>query len=386
MSLEKLNSVYNAFITTFEKKGGDGPLAGLTFGVKDVIETEGIKTTAGSRILRNNVPKRDAWIVKAILSAGGTILGKTNTHEFAIGATNTSSLVGPARNPRDKERISGGSSGGSAVAVALNMVDVGVGTDTGGSIRIPASLCGVIGYKPSYGVFPTEGVIPFSWSLDTIGFLTRDLETLWMTIKGILPASKVKYFLQYVRSSPRVGLFMFDETTKDVLEKVLEFFPNSKEVNLRLMTKYGSQVRRIIAGSEGASYHTTWLKTMRDMYFPDVLKVLDSGQKTSAVDYINSLRMRKLILEEYVRTFNDFDVIISPTTKITAPKISEVLGKEAEFRDGLVSITELFNLVGAPSISVPIMERQGLPIGIMISGKPFSDGVVLGLAKHMLPN
>ncbi|AWR98937.1 amidase [Metallosphaera hakonensis] len=384
MSLERLNSEYNAFITIQELKGGKGPLSELTFGIKDIIETKDVRTTAGSRILKDYVPSKNAWIVDRVLELGGVILGKTNTHEFAVGATNTSSIVGPARNPRDRERISGGSSGGSAVAVALNMVDVGIGTDTGGSIRIPASLCGVIGFKPSFGLIPTEGVIPFSWTLDTIGVITRDYETLWNSLNWLTPSQGKTAYLHLPRSELRVGLLLFDDKTREMKEKVLEFFPGAKEINLPLLSQYGREARRIIATSEGASYHRTWLNSMSDLYFTDVREILKSGLTIPAVDYINALRVRRLILEEYISIFRQVDVIVSPTTKITAPKISEVHGREREYREDLVANTELFNLVGAPSISIPFIEKNGLPMGLMISGEPYKDGVVLGVSKYLL--
>ncbi len=192
MKLEELNSKYNAFITLHNIEENDkGKLKDVTFGIKDVILTKGIRTTAGSRILENYVPQKNAYVVDAILREGGKIIGKTNTHEFALGATNTSSIGGPARNPIDPERISGGSSGGSAVAVKLDMIDVGIGTDTGGSVRIPSSLCGVIGFKPTTGLIPTDGVIPFSWSLDTVGIIVKDnIGLLRRVFDAILPNEK----------------------------------------------------------------------------------------------------------------------------------------------------------------------------------------------------
>jgi len=386
MSLEKLNSRYAPFITIQEKGNKAGPLSGLTFGIKDIIETAGIRTTAGSRILSNYVPKNDAWVVKRVLELGGTILGKTNTHEFAVGATNTSSIAGPARNPRDPERISGGSSGGSAVAVGLGIVDVGVGTDTGGSVRIPASLCGVIGYKPTTGILPKSGVIPFSWTLDTIGFLTRDFEVLWRVVVNVTPVETRKVFMSKGGTKIRAGLFMFgeDEVSVKLRDRVEEFGLDIVKVSLPNLEKEGGKVRRTIAVSEGASYHMDWLNSRAQEYFPDVREVLSSGLSVTAVDYINSLRKRRLLLEEYVGVFKGVDVVLSPTTKMVAPKIHDVLGKEKEFRDKLVGITELFNLVGAPSISIPFLELEGLPVGLMVSGPPYRDGTVLDVAKYLI--
>ncbi len=388
MSLEKLNSEYAAFITLKEIKGGEGPLSGLTFGVKDVIMTKGVRTTAGSRILQDYVPEENAWIVDRILRLGGRIIGKTNTHEFAVGATNTSSIAGPARNPVDPERISGGSSGGSAVAVALKMVDVGVGTDTGGSVRIPASLCGVIGFKPTTGIIPTSGVIPFSWTLDTIGFLTRDLSTLRRVVENLIPNEHKEVLVSKSKLKYKLGLFLFENdpasrALKPVIDKLTEKF-DVEAIELNFLHFFGGNIRRTIAIAEGASYHRDWLESVPGMYFPDVKGILMEGLKLRAVDYLEAMRARRVVLEEYLRAFDKVDAILSPTTKVPAPKISEVVGKEAEFRETLISNTELFNVVNAPSISLPLGKVDGLPVGLMVSGEPYEDGKVLDIAQKIL--
>ncbi|AEE95156.1 aspartyl/glutamyl-tRNA amidotransferase subunit A, GatA [Acidianus hospitalis W1] len=389
MRLEELNSKYDAFITIDEIKGRDkGKLKGLTFGIKDIILTKGIKTTAGSKILKDYIPNRNAWIVDKILEEGGTIVGKTNTHEFAIGATNTSSIAGPARNPYDPERISGGSSGGSAVAVALKMVDVGVGTDTGGSIRIPASLCGVIGFKPTTGIIPIDGVIPFSWTLDTIGFITRDIPTLRRVLDAVIPIENKHVLVSKVRTRPRLGVFLFKDdpasnSLKSILNKLSSYF-DLIDLRLNFLEGFGSNVRGTIALAEGSSYHRDWIESTPGMYFPDVKELLMQGLQIRAIDYIDALRARRVIFEEYVRAFDSVDAIISPTTKIPAPKISEVVGREKEYRKLLVSNTELFNLVNAPSISLPVSKVNDLPIGLMVSGLPYEDGIILDIAEKIL--
>ncbi|MCI2415383.1 MAG: amidase [Candidatus Aramenus sp.] len=388
MSLEELNTKYNAFITLKEMKGGEGPLSGLTFGVKDVILTKGVRTTAGSKILQDYVPEENAWIVDKILSLGGRIIGKTNTHEFAVGATNTSSIAGPARNPVDPERISGGSSGGSAVAVALKMVDVGVGTDTGGSVRIPASLCGVIGFKPTTGVIPTSGVIPFSWTLDTIGLLTRDLATMRKVVESLFPNEHKDVLVSKSRLKYRLGLFLFEDDPasrafKPVVNKLTEKF-DVEVVELNFLRFFGGNIRRTIAVAEGASYHRDWLESTPGMYFPDVKGILMEGLKLRAVDYLEAMRARRVVLEEYLKAFDRVDALVSPTTKVPAPKISEVVGKEAEFREKLISNTELFNVVNAPSISLPLGKVDGLPVGLMVSAEPYEDGKVLDIAQKIL--
>ncbi|EZQ01727.1 amidase [Candidatus Acidianus copahuensis] len=389
MMLEELNTKYNAFITIKEIKGkSKGKLSGLTFGIKDIIITKGVKTTAGSRILKDYVPDNDAWIVKRILDQGGTIRGKTNTHEFAIGATNTSSIGGPAKNPVDPERITGGSSGGSAAAVALNMVDIGIGTDTGGSIRIPASLCGVVGFKPTTGVIPTDGIIPFSWTLDTVGFIARDVETIWNVLEAVVPPEMGHILTTEARRRPRAGIFLFGEdesshALKPVLNKLSSIF-DLVEVNMNFLQGFGSNIRGTIALAEGASYHREWIESSPGMYFPDVKDILLQGLKIRAVDYVDALRARAFVVEEYIKSLREIDVLLSPTTKIPAPRISDVVGKEKEFRSVLVSNTELFNLVGAPSITLPLSSINGLPIGLMVSGTPYEDGIVLDVASKIV--
>ncbi|WP_338601420.1 amidase [Sulfolobus tengchongensis] len=390
MKLEELNSKYNAFITIQRIEGNrKGKLEGITFGIKDVILTKGMRTTAGSRILENYIPQRNAYVVDIILREGGIILGKTNTHEFALGATNTSSIGGPARNPVDIERISGGSSGGSAVAVKLDMVDVGIGTDTGGSVRIPASLCGVIGFKPTTRLIPTDGVIPFSWTLDTIGILVKDnIKLLRKVFDVLLPNDKKSVEISKLRSRPKLGLFLFDdsEVSKALLrdiDKISSYF-DIIEIDLPLLRKYGAKTRRTISLAEASSYHRDWINEHGDKYFRDTYTLLTDGMRISAIDYIDALRYRRILIEEYIRMFRNVDFIVSPSTKTIAPKISDVINNPLQFRELLISNTELFNVVGAPSISLPFSTINGLPVGLMISGELYKDGDLLELSEYIL--
>ncbi|QXJ32986.1 amidase [Saccharolobus shibatae] len=391
MKLEELNSKYNAFITLHNIEENDkGKLKDVTFGIKDVILTKGIRTTAGSRILESYVPQKNAYVVDAILREGGKIIGKTNTHEFALGATNTSSIGGPARNPVDPERISGGSSGGSAVAVKLDMVDVGIGTDTGGSVRIPSSLCGVIGFKPTTGLIPTDGVIPFSWSLDTVGIIVKDnIGLLRRVFDAILPNEKKKVEIAKLRTRPRLGLFLFDDMEvsrillKEIYAKLSSYF-DIVEVDLPLLRQYGSKTRRTISLAEASSYHKDWITENSDKYFKDTYTLLLDGMKISATDYIDALRYRRVLIEEYIKAFKNIDFILSPTTKIVAPKISDVLSNPLQFREYLIANTELFNVVGAPSISIPFSTLNELPVGLMISGELYKDGDLLEVTEYIL--
>jgi aspartyl-tRNA(Asn)/glutamyl-tRNA(Gln) amidotransferase subunit A len=385
MELEELNAGLNAFITIHEIKGRPkGRLHGLTFGVKDVILTKGVRTTAGSRILADNVPDENATVVDRILRAGGTILGKTNTHEFAAGATNTSSVAGPARNPWDQDRITGGSSGGSAAGVAAGMFDVGIGTDTGGSITVPASLCGVVGFKPTTGAIATKGVIPLSWTLDTVGILASRVDLVRQVFGQLVDPRKKHVLKTRASRKPTLGYFMFsdDEASKALgptLERLTKMFKLVK-LDLPLLREKGAEARRVITLAEAATFHSDWLKTKSDLYFNDVKELLLKGSTIQATNYVRAVRMRTSLIDEFSKALADIDALVSPSTRISAPRISEVIGNELRYRDELLGIAELFNVLGAPSVSIPAGESKGMPVGLMLSGRPNHDGALLDVA------
>ncbi|BCU68530.1 amidase [Sulfolobales archaeon HS-7] len=378
---------YNAVILPTEIKRGEGPLSHLTFAVKDVIHIKGLKTTACSRILSNYIANSDSYIVDLILNKGGEIIGKTNTHEFAIGATNTSSTFGPVKNPNDVERISGGSSGGSAVAVKAKIADVGIGTDTGGSVRIPSALCGTIGFKPTTGIIPIHDIIPFSRTLDTIGFISRVSSDIKVVISNIVKEN-VNFRKKKSETLRKLTVLpmMFDssKTSEIVLKRASEIFNIIEEkviqedilVSLR-------RIRRIIASYEGAKFHERWLKTMSDKYFPDVRDALLDGLNITQEEYNATFRELVYYKKIFEGVMSSVDYIISPTVPITAPKISDVIGHEKEYRRILVSNTEIANILGLPSISVPVGILDGLPVGLMITGKQFSDLEILDIAVFL---
>lgn len=366
-----------------------GRLSGLTFAVKDNICTGGIRTTASSRILQDFVPENDAYIVSRIRSEGGIVEGKTNNHEFAIGATNTSSIFGPARNPHAADRISGGSSGGSAVAVAAGMVDVGIGTDTGGSIRIPSALCGVAGLKPTTGLIPSDGVIPLSTTLDTIGIIAREVSTIRRVFRTVVPEPALRTVKAAVKAE-RIGLMLFgdDSVSSRILSKLdrpLAGF-DLKTFSLPLLEEKGREARRVISAVESAAYHKKWLGSRAELYFPDVRKVLFSGLETRGVDYIDAVGTMTKIRKEYEDAFSTVDLILSPTVATVAPRISDVAGRETDYRDPLLGRTELFNISLAPSISINAGTIDNLPLGLMISGCRFDDYSVLDFAEWLQGN
>ncbi len=378
---------YNAFVTrTLMAPTSPGRLSGLTFAVKDNIFTGGVRTTASSRILMDFVPDKDAFIVARIRSEGGTVEGKTNNHEFAIGATNTSSIFGPARNPLDTDRISGGSSGGSAVAVAAGMVDVGIGTDTGGSVRIPSAMCGVAGLKPTTGLIPSDGVIPLSTTLDSVGIIAREVSTIRRVFQAVVPGAALKSVRPAAKAT-RVGLMLFgDDSVSRLLlgnlERILSRL-EVKTVSLPILEEKGRTARRIISAVESAAYHRKWLGSKADAYFPDVRKVLLSGLETRGVDYIGALQTMAHIQEEYEEAFSGVDVLLSPTVATVAPKISDVVGREFDYRDALLGRTELFNVSLAPSITINGGTIDDLPVGLMVSGRRFDDYSVLDFAERL---
>ncbi len=387
--LDRHNVRLNAFITIKTIEGRkEGALKGLTFGIKDMICTEGVRTTAGSKILADFVPDADAEVVRRIREEGGTILGKTNTHEFAAGPTNTSSIGGPARNPVDPERISGGSSGGSAVAVASEMVDVGIGTDTGGSVRVPAALCGVIGFKPTTGIISNDGIIPLSWTLDTVGVMAMKIASIRMVLNVLISSRNKRAITSKLRNKPRLGIFLFaDDEASTALKPAINMLSSEfevTEVDFPLLRETGSRARRIITLAEAALYHKEWFDTRADDYFPDVRRLLTIGRRTPAIDYVEASRLAKLMGDEYAEGFKKIDAVVSPTTKIPAPRIDAVTGNEIDYRDPLISNAELFNLVSAPSISIPGGNSNGLPLGLMLSGVPRNDGALLDVAERVI--
>ena len=353
-----------------------------------MILTKGIRTTAGSKILEKHIPTTDAKVVELLLKAGGTIVGKTNTHEFACGATNTSSIAGPARNPNDLKRISGGSSGGSAVAVAAGLVDVALGTDTAGSVRTPSALCGVIGFKPTIGAISTIGVIPLSRTFDTVGIISKSFELIRRTFNTIM-SSRFRVRKTHSRVNPdlRLGSFLFgDYETSLALSSVLRKISSKyriQEVDMDDLRSKGSDVRRTITYAEAAEYHREWFSSRSEDYFPDVRRTLQWGTNVKAAQYIQSVRFKQELTHEYDRKMRDIDVLLSPTTRVTAPLIDEVIGHEIDFRDQLIGNTELFNLVGTPSVTIPISRSDKMPIGLMLSGRVGDDDLILTVAERI---
>ena len=382
-----------------------GPLHGIPISLKDNIYTAGIRTTAGSQILRDFVPAQDAPVVATLKEAGAVLLGKTNMHEFAYGATNINNCFGSTHNPWDLARITGGSSGGSAAAVAAGLSYGSIGTDTGGSIRIPSSLCGLVGLKPSLGSVSTKDVIPLSPSLDVVGPLARtaaDAALLFdaIRISSSRKSAKSPSFSSARARKPRLGIpreFFFDLLSPQVA--------SAFDVSVKLLRKHGAQFKKVslplvnesedagnqIAWAEALVYHqqSGWFPNRADEYGEDVRMRLEMGVKVSAVTYLNALQTRERFFAEFQALLveQDLDALIVPTTPIAAPLLDEdsisINGVPHPARALLLRLNRPANLAGVPAISVPCGLVQGnLPVGLQFIGPLHSEPLLLALAAH----
>lgn len=417
--ISRLNPTLNAFITITDDEALDQAkqackllrrrphalLLGVPLALKDVFATKGIRTTCGSKILERNVPTYDASTVRMLKDSGAVMLGKLNLHEFALGTTSENPHYGPARNPWDLRMISGGSSGGSAVAVASSLCLGSLGTDTGGSIRIPASLCGIVGLKPTYGRVSRFGVFPLSWTQDHVGILSRTVEDaslILRTIAGKDPKDPTTSDLQVpdypsdLADMPqRIRVAILKENLSEADDEVQKAFFRATEeledegVSLTevsfSLVDYARAINFIVMACEGYSIHEYHLKKRESDYGSDVRDRLMQGKLITARDYLKAQRLRSYITHEIRTLLKRFDLLVTPTTPITATPIGstnlEVKGKNKIVRTLLPIFTRLYNVTGLPAISVPCgFSGKGLPIGLQIAGRPFEEGLILKAA------
>jgi aspartyl-tRNA(Asn)/glutamyl-tRNA(Gln) amidotransferase subunit A len=383
-----------------------GPLDGVPIAVKDVFYIAGVRCTAGSKILANNIAGYDATAVRLLKEQGAVLVGTTNMHEFAAGVTSDNPHFGPVRNPWDKERVAGGSSGGSAVAVATGMAAAAIGTDTAGSVRIPAALCGIIGFKPTYGRASRIGVIPLAASLDTVGVLAKcawDAAALLQAITGHDKSditSVDEPVPNYVESlsdpfpGARIGVarpYFHDDVDPRVEENFEGFASHLREIGCTTGEVDLGPVQEvydkwlIIRRAEATAFHQRWLDSVPELYGADVKRLLELGRDIRAVDYVNAINSRPAIIERFSRAMDKFDFLIAPTTSIPAPKIGQsattINGKEVSVYSALNRLTLPFNYVGFPAATFPSGLVDGLPLGVQIVGKLFDEAAVLRLAR-----
>jgi len=385
------------------RRGNARALEGVPFAVKDIIETDGVLTTLGSGLFADWVPDRNATVVQRLLDAGAILVGKTATPEFAFG--DAIEGHGPV-NPWSADHWTGGSSSGSAVALAVHEVPIAVGTDTGGSIRVPASYCGVAGLKPTFGVVPRDGVVPVSWTLDHTGPMARSIDDLALVLGAMAgpsardPSSSRRppgdaRNVDDVRGL-RVGVptdWFFDSATPEVvnavhgaIDRLVGLGATVRPVALP-HAHLGGVIAWTITVCEFASLHEADLDRLDDLT-PSAADRVVAGAAMSAADYLRALRARALVQRDFEAAFAAVDVIVTPATPTPAPRVTPPidplfeLGDRA-WLDHIARNLLAFNVTGMPALVVPIGLERGLPVGLQVAGPPFAEGTILSVGHAL---
>ena len=413
-NLEQHNAATNAFITSdadralahastldaLRRTGKSmGVLSGIPLAVKDNYLTVDFPTTAGSRVYDTNPPKSDAQAVALLREAGAIVLGKTNMHEWAYGATNKISAKGPTRNPWNVRHITGGSSGGSAAALAARMAPAALGSDTGGSIRIPSAGCGVCGIKPSYDLVSREGVLPLSWSLDAVGPMAtsaRDLRILLgVMIDGAGPGvnsdtTRTPIAKRKIRLGIPIGRgFELAEDVRTPFESAQKLFADlgAEIVPVEISDMMeGFAAWKTILHSEATAFHAKFLSERPSEYADSVRIQLEAGRCITAADYLNAQQFRRAFNHSLDLAMTGYDAFIYPTLPVTTPMLDvETLhfeGVTVSTQDSMTYVAWLANLSGLPALSIPCgFGKQGLPVGLMLMGRFGTDFDLLGLGE-----
>lgn len=415
--IERQQPSLNAFITVTEDlareqarradwelaRGMDrGPLHGIPYSLKDVFATNGIRTTCGSRIFSENVPNYDSAVYERLRDAGAVLMGKNGMHELAYGVTSDNPHFGAIRNPRNTECIPGGSSGGSAAAVVSEQVFFSIGTDTGGSIRLPAAYCGCVGLKPTSGRVSRFGILPLDFSLDHAGPLTRTPRDTALVMNAIAgndrrdDTSSRRPVPNYVPDSDysiagrRIGVArdFFNERLSAGVERALEEAVRYAEAGGARVVRVGvpppddiNVLGKLILLAEASATMTPHLARRGD-FGRDVLGLLDQGRMISATDYINAQRLRRIYQKRWAAVWKETDVILTPTVAFEAPAIGQTVVMGKEIRSTSTRFARPFNVLGWPAITIPTRTR-GLPIGLQIVGKPFAEKEIIAVADFL---
>ncbi|MBV8907038.1 MAG: amidase [Acidobacteriia bacterium] len=410
--IERLNAALNAFITVtaeqamrqardaeteIQRGNWRGPLHGIPLALKDLINTAGIRTTAASGVFKDRIPSEDAEVVRRLKAAGAVLLGKLNMHEFAYGGSSVPSFFGPVHNPWNLDYIAGGSSGGSASAVAANLCYGALGSDTGGSIRQPAAYCSIVGFKPTYGRVSTRGAVPLSWSLDHLGPMCRtvaDATHLLQTIAGYDPEeptsvdAPVPDYAQALKaktSGLRLGLpraVFYEGVDPEILAAT-----NQAIAVLRGLT---ASIREVqlpaykalpVLNAEAAAYHAPYIAKTPELYQPNTRGRLEVAAKITTAEYIQGRRELDRLRRAVRGVFVSVDLLVTPTSPV--PPATIAANVDPVGNAPLLSLrnTSPFDVFGLPTISIPCgFTRGGLPIGLQISGAPFVEPAVIALA------
>jgi aspartyl-tRNA(Asn)/glutamyl-tRNA(Gln) amidotransferase subunit A len=360
----------NAFVSLTGETGD-----GQTVGVKDLIDMRGTVTTAGSPLMPDVPAERDAPVIERLREAGCVLVGKTGLHEWAYGPTSDNPHSGPIRNPHDPERVAGGSSGGSAVAVAVGACDWAIGTDTGGSIRIPAGLCGVVGFKPSLGAIDTTAVVPLAWSLDTLGALAPDVATAFSAVELMKGTRET---LEDSDADIRVAVpagwaVDLDAATERAWRRVSDGLP---EIDFPERARVGEPALTILY-AEAAAFHRERFERVPDRFGTDIQGHIPRGLAISAVDYIAARRACDEMRAEVEQAMEGWDAVLVPCTPIVAPLIGE-----PDVREPLTRLTRPFNTTGQPVFAVPA-PADGLPVGIQIVGRFGQEKRLVAVARTL---
>ena len=414
--IEAFNSELNAFITVtrelalaqaraaeaeIQRGNWRGAVHGIPLALKDLIDVAGVPTTAACAVFEHRIPTQDAEVVRRLKAAGAVIVGKNNQHECAYGGSGLISRYGPAQNPRYKGRITAGSSSGSAAAVAAGLAYGAIVTDTAGSIRLPAAFCGIVGFKPTYGLVSARGVMPLSWSLDHIGPMARsvaDVALILAAIAGYDPADPTSRAIA-IEDYPaalhaparklRVGVprkFFYEDLDYEVASVI--------EEALRAVSTLAAEMRevslpvdndRTVTKAESYAYHLPYLAEHASQYDPETLRRIKTGVDVSVPDYVAKLHELELLRRGAADIFRDIDVVLTPTSPVPPPLVAELQADLPRLRERellMLRNTRPFNVLGLPAISVPCGETStGLPVGLQIAGAPGKDAQVLAFAQ-----
>ena len=412
--IKKTNSEYHTFITVYEEEALQvakasetlisaghylGPLHGIPIALKDNIAIKGKNTTAGSKVLENWIPTENATVINKLLGHGANFIGKTNMHEFAWGGTSDNPHYGTVKNAWDSTRFPAGSSGGSAVAVATGSCFGALGTDTGGSVRLPSAVNGIVGIRPTIGRVSNYGVIPLAWSMDTVGPMTKTVEdcaVMFNAIAGYDEKDEGSVFLateDYTKDlnkgvkGLRIGVindFTFVDVQASVesaIKGALQHFEHlgAHIENINIANIKGNITAQLVVEScEPSAYHQKWLREQPESYGADVRLLLELGEMQLATHYIQAQRYRTLLRAELLEAFKSVDVIITPTLSFTATKVGETkvkVGDEyLDMTEAIMQFTGIPSLTGLPALNVPCgFDENGLPIGMQIIGKAFDE-------------